>query len=165
MFYLETVSSFPVFPICASLISSMAGFIVARMESRVGRAIGSQSLIASSKDAFYDMYTSLAVLLGILMAYYKIPYAEGSIIILISLLLIRIGVENVWTALLVLLDANLYQAEEGRSVRQVLCDHSDHKLMLLTGPVHLVEDACISRKSTGNMGVPVVPLSCAAIKK
>ena len=107
LFHLEAVSIFPVFPIGVSIISSVAGFIIAKMESKVGHDIGSQSLIASSKEAYLDVYTSLAVLLGILLAYFRIRYAEGSIIILLSLLLIKIGVENIWRALLVLLDANL----------------------------------------------------------
>lgn len=104
---LEHVAAFPVFPITAAVISCLAGYVIARMESRVGQAIGSRSLIASSREAYLDIYTSLAVLLGIVLAYYRIPYAEGAIIVLISLLLVKIGVENVWIALLILLDANL----------------------------------------------------------
>ena len=83
------VTPFPVFPIAASLISSIAALIIAKMESRVGHAIGSQSLIASSKEAFLDIFTSLAVLVGILLVYYRIPYAEGGIILIISLLLVK----------------------------------------------------------------------------
>ncbi|SMD01658.1 cation diffusion facilitator family transporter [Desulfocicer vacuolatum DSM 3385] len=107
LFHLGSVTSFPVFPIAASLISSIAGVIIAKMESSVGHAIGSQSLIASSKEAFLDIFTSLAVLVGILLVYYRIPYAEGVIIIIISLVLVKIGAENAWIALLILLDANL----------------------------------------------------------
>jgi len=46
-------------------------------------------------------------LAGILLSYMKIPYIEGSIIVLISLLIFKLGVENIWTSLLALLDANL----------------------------------------------------------
>lgn len=107
LFHLGSVTSFPVFPIAASLISSVAGLIIAKMESKVGHAIGSQSLIASSKEAFLDIFTSLAVLVGILLVYYRIPYAEGGIILVISLILVKIGAENAWIALLILMDANL----------------------------------------------------------
>jgi predicted Fe-Mo cluster-binding NifX family protein len=41
------------------------------------------------------------------LAYAKIPYIEGSIIILISFLVITLGLKNIWTSLLVLMDANL----------------------------------------------------------
>ena len=122
LFHLGSVTSFPVFPVAASLISSVAGFIIAKMESRVGHAIGSQSLIASSKEAFLDIFTSLAVLVGILLVYYRIPYAEGGIILIISLVLIKIGAESAWIALLILMDANLdpdLENEIGEKIKDI----------------------------------------------
>lgn len=107
LFHLEEVNQFPVFPIGASLISCIAGFVIATMESKVGKEIGSKSLIASSKEAYMDIFTSLVVLGGIVLAYFQVPYAEGVIIILISCLLLKIGIENGWGALLILLDADL----------------------------------------------------------
>ena len=107
LFHLNPPTPFPIYPIAASLISSVAGFIIATMESRVGHAIGSRSLIASSKEAFLDIFTSLAVLVGIVLVYYRIPYVEGGIILIISLVLVKIGAESAWIALLILMDANL----------------------------------------------------------
>ena len=107
LFYLEPVKSFPILPVAASIISSVAAFVVARMELKVGKSIGSQSLIATSREAFLDIFTSLIVLVGILLAYFRIPYVEGAVIILISLLLFKLGIANTWTPLLVLMDANL----------------------------------------------------------
>ena len=107
LFHLEPVGSFPILPVAASITSAVTAFVVAKMESKVGRSIGSQSLIANSSEAFLDIFTSLIVLLGIVLAYFRIPYVEGSVIILISLLLFKLGVENIWTSLLILMDANL----------------------------------------------------------
>ena len=73
-FYLEPVKSFPILPVAASIISSVAAFFVAKMESKVGKSIGSQSLIATSREAFLDIFISLIVFIGILLAYFKIPY-------------------------------------------------------------------------------------------
>ena len=122
LLYIDAVDTFPIFPIGASLLSTIAAIIVAKMESKIGKAIGSQSLIANSREQFLDIFTSLVVLMGILLAYFKIPYAEGSIIILISFLLIKLGVENIWTSLLILMDANLdpeLQLEIGKKVNKI----------------------------------------------
>lgn len=105
--YIDAVEEFPVFPVIASLLSAIAAFIVASMESKIGKAIGSQSLIANSREQFLDIFTSVVVLIGIFLAYFRIPYAEGIIIILISILLLKLGVENIWNSLLILMDANL----------------------------------------------------------
>ena len=107
LLHFESVGAFPLFPIGASLVSSIACLGIAKMESGIGKAIGSKSLMASAKEAYIDVFTSLAVLAGIVLAYYEVPYAEGSIIILISCLLIKIGAENAWAALLILMDADL----------------------------------------------------------
>lgn len=104
--HLESVESFPLLPMAASIISSITAFFVARMEAKAGKAIGSQSLIANAREAVLDIYTSLIVLAGIFLAYYEIPYVEGSIIIMIAILIFKLGIENIWNSLLILLDAN-----------------------------------------------------------
>ena len=143
LFHLETVASFPVLPVAASIISAVTAFVVAKMESKVGRAIGSQSLIANSSEAFLDIFTSLIVLLGILLAYFRIPYVEGSVIILISLLLLKLGFENIWKSLLILMDANLdpeLQIELEKKANQIygVKGVSDIKIRQ-SGPFKMVE--------------------------
>ncbi len=107
LFHLYTVREFPLLPVCASIVSVGTAFWIARKERAVGLAIGSQSLLANASESMLDIFTSLVVLLGILLAHARIPYVEGSVILLISLLILKLGAENVWKALLVLLDANL----------------------------------------------------------
>jgi divalent metal cation (Fe/Co/Zn/Cd) transporter len=94
-------------PAGASVISIIVAYFIARKEEAVGKSINSQSLLANAKESFLDVFTSLVVLMGILLAYAKIPYVEGSVIIVISLLILKLGLENIWTSLLVLMDANL----------------------------------------------------------
>jgi len=147
LFYLEPVRSFPILPVAASIISSVAAFVVAKMELKVGKSIGSQSLIASSREAFLDIFTSLIVLIGILLVYFRIPYVEGAIIILISLLLFKLGIENIWTSLLVLMDANLdpelqFELEEKANEIYGVKGVSDVKIRQ-SGPFKMVE--CVIR--------------------
>ena len=151
LFYLEPVRSFPILPVAASIISSVAAFVIARMELKVGQSIGSQSLIASSRDAFLDIFTSLIVLIGILLAYFRIPYVEGAIIILIALLLFKLGIENIWTSLLVLMDANLdpeleFELEKKANEIYGVKGVSDVKVRQ-SGPFKMVECVMTTRPS------------------
>jgi cation diffusion facilitator family transporter len=107
LFHISYVQNFPILPVSVSVISIITAYFIARKEKAVGRLISSQSLIANASESFLDIFTSLVVLIGILLAYAKIPYIEGSIIILISFLVITLGLKNIWTSLLVLMDANL----------------------------------------------------------
>lgn len=149
LFYLESVKSFPILPIAASIVSAVASFIVAKMESKVGQSIGSQSLIATSREAFLDIFTSLLVMAGILLAYFRISYVEGTIIILIAILLLKLGIENIWTSLLILMDANLdpelqFELEEEANKIYGVKGVSDVKIRQ-SGPFKMVECVIATR--------------------
>jgi len=151
LFHLEPVKSFPVLPVVASIISSVTAFFVAKMELKVGKSIGSQSLIATSREAFLDIFTSLIVLIGILLAYFRIPYVEGAVIILISLLLFKLGIENIWSSLLVLMDANLdpelqFELEKKANEIYGVKGVSDVKIRQ-SGPFKMVECVMTTRPS------------------
>ncbi|MDP8213104.1 MAG: cation diffusion facilitator family transporter [Candidatus Zapsychrus exili] len=107
LFRIAFFQGFPFLPVIASIISIIAAYFIAKKEKAVGKKVGSQSLLANANESFLDIFTSVVVLAGILLAYTKIPYVEGSIVMLISLLIFKLGMENVWTSLLVLMDANL----------------------------------------------------------
>ncbi|MEA1928783.1 MAG: cation diffusion facilitator family transporter [Candidatus Auribacterota bacterium] len=104
---LAPVHEFPLLPIGASLISIVAAYFIARKEKSVGSLINSQSLLVNARESFLDIITSGVVLVGILLAYARIPYIEGAIIILISLLVLKLGVETIRSSFLILMDANL----------------------------------------------------------
>ncbi|NWF52775.1 MAG: cation diffusion facilitator family transporter [Nitrospirae bacterium] len=107
LFHITHVQIFPILPVSVSVISIIAAYFIAKKERAVGKLISSQSLIANASESFLDIFISLVVLIGILLAYAKISYIEGSIIILISLLVLTLGIKNIWSSLLVLMDANL----------------------------------------------------------
>ncbi len=107
LFQLAPAGEFPIFPIGAAIISCVISSVLAVEQRTVGKAIGSQALLATSREAFYDIFTSLLVLAGILLAFFSIPYVEGAVIITISILIIKLGIETAGTSLLILMDANL----------------------------------------------------------
>jgi len=107
LFYVSEARGFPILPIIASSISIVVAYFLARKEKKVGRAINSQSLMINASESFLDIFVSMVVLIGIILSYLRIPYGEGAIIIIISILIFRLGFKNVWISLLVLMDANL----------------------------------------------------------
>lgn len=143
LFFIPPVMKFPVLPVTVSIFSIIAAFFIARKEKQIGDAINSHSLIANASESVLDIISSIVVLSGILMAYWQIPYVEGGIIILISLLIMKLGAENVWKSMLVLLDANLDEELQGQ-IEQVMLnipgvkDIEDVKIRQ-AGPFRMVE--------------------------
>jgi len=106
-FRVAPLHKFPLLPVLVSAVSLVAAYFIARKEKEIGTAINSQALLANASESFLDIGTSLAVMLGILLNYARVPYVEGSVIILIALLIIKLGTKNVWASVLVLMDASL----------------------------------------------------------
>jgi cation diffusion facilitator family transporter len=143
LFLLASHHAFPALPVLISGISVFVSYFVAKTEKETGAFINSGALQANASEAFLDIFTSLVVLAGILLAHAKIPYIEGSIVMLIALLIIRLGLKNVWTPILILLDASLdpkLQAEIEEKISAVdgVKGVSDVK-MRQSGPFKMVE--------------------------
>jgi len=119
LFHITDVKKFPLFPAGVSMVSIIVAYFIAKKEKEVGELINSRSLVANAKESFLDIFTSIIVLIGILLAYVHIPYVEGSFIILISLLILKLGLENAWLSLLVLMDANLDPALQGEIEKKI----------------------------------------------
>jgi len=143
LFDIADIKNFPILPVSVSILSIIIAFILARKERDVGKSINSQSLIANASESFLDIFTSLIVLGGILLAYLRIPYIEGLIIILISLLIFKLGLKNIWTSLLVLLDANLdaeLQSDIEEDINRIYGVKGVGEVMIRqAGPVKMVE--------------------------
>ncbi|ABA88095.1 divalent cation efflux pump membrane protein, iron-molybdenum-binding domain-containing, putative [Syntrophotalea carbinolica DSM 2380] len=97
----------PTWPMLASGISMAVSLAIAVAERRVGRAINSQSLQVNASESFLDIATSAVVLLGLLLNYLGIRYVEGTVILLIAGLIVKLGWSSVRQSFLALLDANL----------------------------------------------------------
>jgi len=107
LFHTVKIHEFPILPLAVSAISAIVAFLIAKAEKKIGVEINSQSLIANAQESFLDIVTSLVVLAGIWLAFLRIPFVEGVIIILVSLLILKLGARNAWVSLLALMDANL----------------------------------------------------------
>lgn len=143
LFYITHYENLPVLPAVVSIISIIAAYYIARKEKYIGEHINSQSLIANAKESFLDIITSFVVLTGILLAYAEIPYMEGAIIILISLLILKLGLENIWISILILIDANLdpeLQADIEKEINEIYGVRGESVVNIRqAGPFKMVE--------------------------
>ncbi len=96
----------PAIALAVPLFSSALSYAIAHYEHKVGREIGSQSLIANAQESKADILSSLAVFAGVLLSYFHIRYIEGIIGMLLSLLIVKIGIQNARSAVLSLMDAS-----------------------------------------------------------
>ena len=94
-------------PLCIAALSTVSTFFIARYEHKTGFEINSATLLATSKECFLDVATSAAVFFGLLLSYYRVPYIEGAVIIAIGVMLAKLGIQNVISSVMILLDANL----------------------------------------------------------
>jgi cation diffusion facilitator family transporter len=106
-FQLRHTEKFPVFPLGAALLSFVVAWVLAVKQKALGNVIGSQALLATAREAFFDIFTSLFVLVGIILVYAGVPYVEGAVICTISIFILKLGLETIWTSLMILLDANM----------------------------------------------------------
>lgn len=98
---------FPYFPMGAALLSCIVSVVLMIEQRTAGKMLNSQALLTTSREAFFDIFTSLFVLAGLILVYLRIPYVETIVISIISIFIIKLGLEAMMTSLLILLDANL----------------------------------------------------------
>ncbi len=71
---------------------------------KTGKKINSLSLVNSGKEKRSDLISQVAVIAGIAASYFKIPYLEGAIGIILSVLILKVGLESGKESLFFLLD-------------------------------------------------------------
>jgi len=98
--------SYPIITLATAIVSGIAAMIISIYLKKKGEKINSESLIANSKDRLKDVFVAIIIFAAILCTYYKIPYVEGIITIIISLLILKIGLETVKDAVFALMDVS-----------------------------------------------------------
>jgi cation diffusion facilitator family transporter len=112
--FILPILQIPYWALAICLISAVLAFFVAKYERKIGEEINSQSLITIAQESRIDILISLVVFLGILSTHFKIPYVEGIVGILISLMIFKVALENGKNAIYSLMDVNPSQDIEER---------------------------------------------------
>jgi len=96
----------PFLAIAISFIDALVLFFFGKYEIKIGKQIGAQSLTAMGQENKTHLFSSMAVLIGTLAAYYKIPYLEGLITIGIAVLILKIGLAALKNSAFSLMDVS-----------------------------------------------------------
>ncbi len=104
--FIISETGIPLIAMLIALVSVFLSFGVSRYLGRVGRKINAQSLIVSSKERLMDCLSSVVVFIAIIMNYYKVPYVEGLVTMLIAVLIFKVGISSVKDAIFALMDVS-----------------------------------------------------------
>lgn len=89
-----------------SLLDAVILFFFGNYETKIGKSINARSIIAMGEENRMHIFSSTAVLVGTLAAFYQIPLVEGAITIFISLLILKIGIETARDSIFTLMDVS-----------------------------------------------------------
>lgn len=105
--FVVSVLHYTCLALVVSLLASIISFFLAVWERRLGKKINANSLIATADDTMMDSVTSLLVFISIILLRFRVPYIEGVLTMLISVVLIRVGIKNGRIAVYSLMDATM----------------------------------------------------------
>ena len=92
--------------VIVALLDAVVMFVIGTYEIKVGREIGSQSMIADGKESRMHIFSSSLVLTGIISNQLDIPYIEGAAGIFISLFIFQAGFESLKDSIFALMDVS-----------------------------------------------------------
>jgi len=109
----------PLLALGISLLDALVLFFFGRYEIKIGKQINVQSLIAMGEENRTHLFSSMAVFIGTLAAYFKIPYLENIITTVISFLILKIGLTTAKDSILALMDVSPGQEVEGKVIKAI----------------------------------------------
>lgn len=109
----------PLLALAISLTDALVLFFFGIYEIKIGKKIDSRSLIAMGEENRTHLISSSAVFVGILAAYYQIPYVEGVVTIAISLLILKIGLSAGKDSVFALMDVSPSKEIEEKVVKAI----------------------------------------------
>ncbi len=109
----------PLLALGISLLDALILFFFGNYEVKIGEQVGAQSLVAMGKENRTHLFSSMVVFIGVLAAWYKVPYLEGIITIGISLLILKIGLSAAKDSVLALMDVSPSEEIEQKIARAI----------------------------------------------
>jgi len=105
--------------LAVSLVDALVLFFFGNYEIKVGKQINAQSLIAMGEENRTHLFSSMAVFIGTLAAYYQIPYIEGLITIIISFLILKISLTTIRNSVFALMDVSPGKEIEQKVIKAI----------------------------------------------
>ncbi len=95
------------YAIYVALFSALIAELLARYKIKIGREIGSSALISEGLHSRTDAYSSIAVVLGFIFVKLGYTIADPIVALLISLFILKIGIDVLKESLDVLMDRSI----------------------------------------------------------
>lgn len=93
--------------VATSLLSAVTLYWLAKLKEKTGKEIDSLSLVNEGRHSMADVLASLAVGIGVLSSQAGFAQGEGIVAVIISMVVLKTGLEQVWSSVLVLMDASV----------------------------------------------------------
>jgi len=98
--------SMPFQALFMALVSLIVSYFMAKYMKKVGKEINSQLLVANSQERATHVFSSIIIFAAILSTFYRIPYVEGIITMVFSLLIFKAGIFILKDSILALMDVS-----------------------------------------------------------
>jgi cation diffusion facilitator family transporter len=113
------IVSSPHIAVAVAGVSVLTSFFLSHYRIKVGESIGSQALIGEGKHSRIDAFSSMMVVLGVAFNYMEIYWVEAAVGLIISLLVLKLGLQMGKDATLILLDICL-RPEQMRRIKEIV---------------------------------------------
>jgi len=110
--------AYPGIALSVALLSGIVSLFLSRYQEKAAKFANSQAMEASAKEMLMDFFSSLLVFFALICSWFKIPYAESAGTIIIALIVTKIALENIYQAMLALMD--IFPKELERKVIRVI---------------------------------------------
>lgn len=105
-FFTTSTINIPLFALGISFVDAIILFFFGNYEIKIGKQVGSRSLVAMGQENRTHVFSSSIVFIGTLVAFYKLPYIEGILTLVIAVLILKIGITALRDAVLNLMDVS-----------------------------------------------------------
>ncbi len=111
--------NFPLIALSVPLISAVSAYFISNYMKKVGKEIGSRSLVAIGEEAKIHIFIALSVFIGVFASYFHIPYVEGLVGIFLSVMIFKVAFETLKDSILALMDVSPSKKIERRIVKAI----------------------------------------------
>ncbi len=115
----EPSLAIPLVAVGAAILDALVMFSIGTYEMRIGQKINAQSLVADGRESRLHLLSSSLVLIGLLAGWFKIPYLEGAMGLLISIFIFQAGLSSAKDSVFALMDVSPEKDKEEK-VKKVL---------------------------------------------
>jgi len=103
-FFAPSDLELPFLALSIAAINIAASFFLSNYLGKKGREISSPLLLTCSNERRMDIVSGSAVFLAVFTSYYHFPYIEGTVVMALSLLILKVGIFSVRDSALILMD-------------------------------------------------------------